>query len=124
MNLQTDTSTLLNWIHDQIYAALMDHGDEVRTGLSTEAAELAAINKTQTLCKKLQEDLGGREHYLPALSKNERHRKVAADLQAGLPPDEVAQKHGLHPRTVKKIAANNCQKQSDDPGLGTPDWML
>lgn len=124
MNLRTDTSTLLDWIHDQVYAALVDHGNEVSAGLSTETAEITAIRKTQALCKKLQEDLGGREHYLPALSKNERHRKVAADLQAGLPPDEVAQKHGLHPRTVKKIADSNRQQQGDDPGLGTPDWML
>lgn len=116
--------SLLDWLHDQIYTMLVEHGAEVRAGLDPGAAEIAVIQKTQALCKKLQEDLGGREHYLPALNKKERHRRVAADLQAGLSPDEVAQKHDLHPRTVKKIANKIREAPNDDPGLGTRDWMI
>lgn len=115
---------LLDWLHEQIYEVLMEYGTEVRAGLDPTAAEIAAIEKTQALCKKLQEDLGGRPHYLPALGKQERHRRVVADLQAGLSLDEVAEKHDLHLRTVKKIFNNIREASNDDPGLGTRDWMI
>jgi Mor family transcriptional regulator len=105
---------LLGAVHDAVYALLVKHSVE----------ELTAIADTQALCRDLQRDLGGREHYLPALGKELRHRQIAADLRAGISPAEVAQKQGVHPKTVAKIAMQIKQKPSDDPGLGTKEWMI
>jgi Mor family transcriptional regulator len=105
---------LLGAVHDAVYALLVECGVE----------ELTAIADTQALCRALQRDLGGRGHYLPALGKELRHRQIAADLRAGVPPAEVAHKHRVHPRTVQKVAAQTKQQPGDDPGLGTKDWVL
>lgn len=102
---------LLGAVHDAIYEACVKLG----------ADELAAIAETQARCRQLQRDFGGRDHYLPALKKHTRHQQIAADLRAGVPPAEVAAKHGVHPKTVAKIAA---KRSADDPGLGTKDWVL
>ena len=109
-----ESDDLLGAVHDAVYALLVQHGVD----------ELAAIADTQALCRQLQQDLGGREHYLPALGKESRHRQIAMDLAAGLPPDQVATKNKVHPKTVAKVAAQAKQAPGDDPGLGTKDWVL
>jgi Mor family transcriptional regulator len=105
---------LLGAVHDAVYALLVRRGVE----------ELTAIADTQALCRALQRDLGGRGHYLPALGKELRHRQIAADLRAGVPPAAIAKKHDVHPKTVAKIAARAQQAPNEDPGLGTSDWVL
>jgi len=109
-----ESDDLLGAVHDAVYALLVTRGVE----------ELTAIADTQALCRDLQRDLGGREHYLPALGKESRRRQIAAALRAGVPPAEIAQKQGVHPKTVAKVAAQIKQKPSDDPGLGTKEWVI
>jgi len=111
---KNEPDDLLGAVHDAVYALLVQRGVE----------ELTAIADTQALCRDLQRDLGGREHYLPALGKESRRRQIAADLRAGVPPAEIAAKHGVHPRTVEKVATQTKQKPSDDPGLGTKEWVI
>lgn len=105
---------LLGAMHAAIYTLLVKRGVD----------ELTAIADTQEFCNYMQQNFGGQDNYLPALSKESRQRQVVDDLRAGLPPEKVAEKHKMHPRTVEKIIAKEKQKPGDDPGLGTKDWVL
>ena len=105
---------LLDAVQEEVYRLLVQHGVE----------EVVAIDEASTLRARLQKTHGGKEHYLPAQDKTARNLQILADLQAGLSPATVAEKHGVHPKTVEKIRAAARKRTGTDLGFGREDWVI
>lgn len=83
--------------------------------------DLAAFAEADRRCKALQERFGGQRHYWPKPDKEPRNIRIASDLRAGHDPQDVAAKHGITPKTVKRAAR---QAETEATGFGNPDWNL
>lgn len=113
--MAADADDLRDAVHEALYRAA------VRSGVD----EVAAIEMADADCAALDAAFGAQRHYWRAPPKDSRNRQILADLQAGQPPEEVATKHGVHPRTVEKIRAAAARKRDEsDAGLGREDWVI
>lgn len=56
--------------------------------------------------------------YIPAPSRQAKHRAIAADCSAGKDPNAVARKHGVSVSTVKRLRQQHCD------GFGRDGWNL
>lgn len=104
--------SLIEAMHDDIYRLL------IRLGID----DLTALRESGALCEDLQRRFGARDHYVPAIDKTTRNARIAADLASGLSAAAIAEKHGVHPNTVRRIRART--RPRDSLGFGSADWVL
>jgi len=102
---------LLDLIHQQLFDLLVERG----------GAEAAALADAEQFCTQLQEQAGGRRHYIPAPGKGQRNQRIAADLRDGHAPQAVAERHGVSTKTVARVASRT---DDDRGGFGSKDWNL
>lgn len=100
-------------VHEAIYRVAARFG----------AGELAAIETADAECAALDSAFGAQRCYWPARDNRARNRQIHEDLRAGLPPAEVAAKHGVSLKTVTRA---NRRAQTTEPGsgFGADDWVL
>lgn len=97
-------------VHDALYRVAVRFG----------ADEVAAIEAADAECAALDTAQGGARHYWPARDSGKRQRALATDLAAGLPPADVAAKHGVSIKTVTRAR----RSPDDDGGFGSEGWLL
>lgn len=105
---------LVDAIHNALYRLLLRRGVD----------DLTALADAGELLDTLQRQFGGRDHYVPRPDKGSRNARIAADLAANLPASAVAEKHGVAPRTVRRIRKQIDQERADLLGFGDEDWAL
>lgn len=102
-------SEIVDYLHEEVYRLLRKHG--VEDGAAGDAAMM--------LCDRFRRDFGGERHYVPRSDKARRDRAIKAELAAGRKGAEVAERHGVHPSTVSRVA-----RTEDEDGFGSSDWNL
>lgn len=95
--------------------------DELLSALSEEGCDAASARRAVLRAEaKIRRDWGGMEQYIAAPDKTTRDRQIMLALEDGAAPEQVAKAHDVHPRTVRRVK----QRQRDDNGFGSDEWVL
>lgn len=88
----------------------------------------AANSVTEQFIARFRQRFGGERLYIPEQDPNtiaQRDEAILQDLNASIPPTEIARRHGVDRATVYRVYHRRTRRRpEDDGGFGSDDWNL